>query len=347
MKKDYIIKKNGLYHGDKNITKILPTCMQEFIKVDKDVTLRDIFKMLNKHKEFFSTLFFGHYCKEYISKKYKISANSISVVYNFVTEKPNQLAILEEKLANDTINIVYSGGGAPSKSPDLVIKVLAKLLETDLDFKFYWVGSLTPPFKKIQLFNSFAELVKTDHRVEFLGKVPRQEAEDIIAKSNVFFAPSRREGCPMALLEAMRIGAISVVSDYNIANKELIEHDYDGFIVDHTDIASVVDTLEMIILNHKQLEYMYDNSARKFKDKLSFKVWKDQMDSIIYSKGDMILVKRGNNFDYKKYMFQRFQLSIQMVYNKYALIFTEYLPCAWTVFKEYLKVRITNFIKKK
>lgn len=75
MKKDYIIKKNGLYHGDKNITKVLPTCMQEFVKIDKDVTLRDIFKMLNKHKEFFSTLFFGHYCKEYIEYALKIRKN--------------------------------------------------------------------------------------------------------------------------------------------------------------------------------------------------------------------------------------------------------------------------------
>ena len=64
--KQYVLKKDGLYYGRDNITDIMPTKLQEFVKINKGVTLRDIFRMLNKNKKFFSILFKEHYCKEYI-----------------------------------------------------------------------------------------------------------------------------------------------------------------------------------------------------------------------------------------------------------------------------------------
>ena len=62
----YVLKRRGVYKGKKNITNVLPTLMQEFITIDKNVTLRDIFKMLYKYKNFFSVLFYQHSFKEYV-----------------------------------------------------------------------------------------------------------------------------------------------------------------------------------------------------------------------------------------------------------------------------------------
>lgn len=62
----YVLKKKGLYKGKKNVTDILPTLMQEYITIEKDVTFRDIFKMMYKHKRFFSILFYQHYFEQYV-----------------------------------------------------------------------------------------------------------------------------------------------------------------------------------------------------------------------------------------------------------------------------------------
>lgn len=77
--KQYVLKRDGLYYGRDNITDIMPTKLQEFVKINKGVTLRDIFKMLNKNKKFFSILFNEHYCKEYI--KYGLKVKSCGTNY--------------------------------------------------------------------------------------------------------------------------------------------------------------------------------------------------------------------------------------------------------------------------
>ena len=82
----YVLKKKGLYKGRKNVTGILPTLMQEFITVDKNVTIRDICKMMYRHKNFYSLLFFQHYCGDYIelilsTKKAKVQEYDILNVY--------------------------------------------------------------------------------------------------------------------------------------------------------------------------------------------------------------------------------------------------------------------------
>lgn len=82
----YVLKKKGLYKGRKNVTDLLPILMQEFITVDKNVTIRDLCKMMYKHKNFFSLLFHQHYCGDYLdlilnTKKSKIKEYDILNVY--------------------------------------------------------------------------------------------------------------------------------------------------------------------------------------------------------------------------------------------------------------------------
>ena len=189
--------------------------------------------------------------KRYINKRFSIKdTNKISVIYNFVGEHPQAEEYRSDKKANKTINIVYPGGCAGSKTPELVIRVLRELQKTDLDFKFYWMGGnyvhLSRYFPFLGM-NDIRKFVKDDNRIIFTGKIPREEARKIISNANIFFSPSRREGCPMALIEAMRIGAICIVSDFPIANKEIIEDGKNGYVIPHTNINGFVERITDII----------------------------------------------------------------------------------------------------
>lgn len=227
----------------------------------------------------------SHSGKEYIKKHFSIKeTNKISVVYNFVGEHPQAEKYRKEKLANKTINIVYPGGCAGSKTPELVIKVLRELQKTNLDFKFYWMGgnyvhlSRHLPFLGV---NDIRDFVKKDERIVFTGKVPREEANEIISRANIFFSPSRREGCPMSLIEAMRVGAICIVSDFPIANKEIIKDGVNGYVIPHKNINSFVERIKDIVNNHADYRHIYENSYKSYYEELRYESWKKQMDDII------------------------------------------------------------------
>lgn len=223
--------------------------------------------------------------KEYIKKRFSIKDDKkISVIYNFVSEHPEAYEYRNIKKGNETINIVYSGGCAGSKTPDLVIRVLKELQKTNLKFNFFWMGgfyihlSRYFPFLKIDDIRKF---VSNDERIIFTGKIPRKEANEIISNANIFLSPSRREGCPMSLIEAMRVGAVCLVADYPIANKEIIKDGINGYIISHKDITGFVERISDIINRHKEYIHIYENSYKSYKENLCFSNWKNKMDKLL------------------------------------------------------------------
>lgn len=223
--------------------------------------------------------------KRYISKRFSIKdTDKISVIYNFVGEHPLAEKYRKKKIINNTINIVYPGGCAGSKTPELVISVLKELQKSDLNFKFYWMGGnyvhLSRYFPFLGM-NDIRDFVKKDERIIFTGKIPREEANEIISNANILFSPSRREGCPMSLIEAMRVGAICIVSDFPIANKEIIEDGKNGYVIPHTNINGFVERITDIITNHEKYIHIYDCSYKSYREGYAYDSWKTQMDNII------------------------------------------------------------------
>lgn len=146
---------------------------------------------------------------------------------------------------------------------------------------FYWLGITTPPLKKFQPFDDIRQVLPEDERVIVAGLIPQQKAAEIIASCNVFLAPSRREGFPMALLEAMRIGCIPVVSDFKIANQEIIRNGINGYVIPHKDVKAFVDRLSDIVKNHENYKRVYEESYKTFIEELSFPVWRKHIHSVI------------------------------------------------------------------
>ena len=66
----------------------------------------------------------------------------------------------------------------------------------------------------------YAENLKVENRVHFLGY--RNDITSIIKSCDIFCFPSRREGLPVALMEAMAGGLPIVASDVR-GNRELVK----------------------------------------------------------------------------------------------------------------------------
>lgn len=105
--------------------------------------------------------------------------------------------------------------------------------------------------------------------------------------------PSRGEGCPISLIEAMRGGCISIISDAKHGSLEIVENQKDGFIVKQGSASDIVRTIDDIIVNHTKYLSMYDYSIEKFKSSLEYSVW--------FKKMSNILQKNYNHKKRKKY----------------------------------------------
>ena len=215
----------------------------------------------------------SYYNKAYLQTKFKIQdSNKIQVVYNFIMPPADSNPAIEKDKQPPEHIIVYAGGGAPTKSPELVYSILMKLLKTSAKFRFYWLGNTNPPLKKLQTFKKIEQLVPNDPRVVFTGRIPRNEAMTILRQANIILIPSRREGCPITLLEAMSNGIIALTSDYENGCREIIESAQCGKIIPHHKTDEFISTILDIIDNPSNYNHCYNASKKYFQDELSFKM---------------------------------------------------------------------------
>lgn len=207
------------------------------------------------------------------------NVGKIEMVYNFV--KDDLSYNIKDKSERDELIIVYPGGASLMKYPEMVLLALKRLVKTDLIFKFYWLGSTTLPLSKMSVPKSLDQLIPVDERVIVTNKIPRREAEMIIANANIFILPSRAEGCPVSLMEALRSGCIPIVGDAKHVCREILEDGQIGKIVKHGSHKELFEAIKDILENHPSYKGEYTKSLEYSKNILAQSVWKDKMVSII------------------------------------------------------------------
>jgi glycosyltransferase involved in cell wall biosynthesis len=223
----------------------------------------------------------SEYGKKFLIDRFRIKkTEKIKVIYNFVeTSKSPKL----DKVSHKPLRIVYPGGTSIEKSVDVIQKLIYRLIDSDLDFEFYWLGGTKLPSANLSIFglHETYDLFKSDPRLTITGKLSREKAIEIIESANIFLLPSRGEGCPMTLLEAMRGGCIPVISDSKHGSRELVEASGVGFITKQGSSSDIFDKLSYIITNHNKYIDQYTQSFRFLTDNLSHVIWADKMEKVM------------------------------------------------------------------
>ena len=273
----------------------------------------------------------SHYNKIYLQDKFGIKDNrKIQVVYNCMKPTAAPPSIAKKKASTHAPVIVFAGGGAPTKSPELVHSVLMDLLKTPNPFRFYWLGNTNPPLKKIQFLKKIEQLVPDDPRVIFTGKIPRSEATAILNQANIILIPSRREGCPMTLIEAMSAGVIVVTSDYENGCREIIESAKCGKILPHKNTKEFTRTILDIISHPTAYDYCYDAAKEYFEKKLSYAAWKDNMNALIHETA----LQHTQRMSFSKHKYEGIAARWKKCrrWNSIHMLFHETLPSAIAFF---------------
>ncbi|MFQ8892575.1 MAG: glycosyltransferase family 4 protein [Clostridium sp.] len=164
--------------------------------------------------------------------------------------------ILNEFNIKDEVVLVSVGELSNRKNHKVILKALEKVKG---NFKYIICGQGA---KKEELIKLSKEL-NLQEKVEFLGY--RQDVKEILKASDIFCFPSKQEGLPVALMEAMASGLPVICSDIR-GNKDLIENKKGGYLLKSYDIDEYSIKIQELIENKVLREEMGNFNLEKIKD---------------------------------------------------------------------------------
>lgn len=151
----------------------------------------------------------------------------------------------------------FVGKIGPNKNPHLVLDAIAALREQGVEAHALFVG----PFANASFEDSFrsrAGELHLEDKVTFTGFT-----DDVVTQfgeMDVFVLPSRHEGMPGALAEALTAGLPAVVSDVGQMGDH-VRGAHAGFVV-RADVSSVLEAL--LELQDKEVRQRFGRNAREY-----------------------------------------------------------------------------------
>lgn len=180
------------------------------------------------------------------------------------------------QIESNTFTILFVGGLFKRKGIDDIIKIIEQLgRRTDKKICFIIVGENNKTAEQINYSN---ELAKVNSRFKSINVILTGQQYNISSYykiANVFLFPSKREGLPNVVLEAMSSGLPVIMNEIDGLTDYLIDNEKDGWII-KDDINSYVVKLLDLIKNPSGLEQMSLCAKQKIESRFSKKVILDK-----------------------------------------------------------------------
>lgn len=126
------------------------------------------------------------------------------------------------------------------KGLDRLIEAFAKTNHSD--WRLVIAGNKGPHTEELY---QLVEKYKISEKVQFLGAV--KEIDKVFSATKIFVLPSRSEGFPNALIEAMANGVASISFDINAGPSDIIKNNYNGFLVQNGDINELANNIQLLM----------------------------------------------------------------------------------------------------
>ncbi|MFK8009449.1 MAG: glycosyltransferase family 4 protein [Saprospiraceae bacterium] len=206
----------------------------------------------------------AQYQKEYYGKNIPIEVipNALRPVLHFPNIQKEKIILAVGRLRD------------PLKGFDRLIEAFAKIKAKD--WKLVFAGGDENGF---DLKKQAKELRVLD-RIGFLGQV--RDLDPIYAKASIFVIPSRSEGFPNALCEAMAAGLPCIAFDFIAGPRDIITHEEDGIIVEDGNISKLAEAIDSLIENKEKRSILGEN-AEAIQERLSQNVIGKKMLSFVLS----------------------------------------------------------------
>ncbi|MBI5361181.1 MAG: glycosyltransferase family 4 protein [Planctomycetes bacterium] len=186
----------------------------------------------------------------------------ISVIPNGI-EKPIVQKIDREnltmnvKFANEDILICMAGRLTEQKNPLFLLEIANELKKQSNRYKFIVAGDGP-------LYGAMSERIKAlglENAICLLGW--REDPDSVLAACDICISTSRWEGMPYSILEAFALEKPVVATDVD-GNRDLVEHNKDGLLVQEGNIVNFVRAIKELAENTALKSTLTENAVRKF-----------------------------------------------------------------------------------
>lgn len=161
----------------------------------------------------------GDMQREFVMK-YGVPVSRCPVVYTGVADPGEMQARLADQ--RPELRLIFAGGfNTAIKGADLVFDAVRCGEQDWRGVHLEWFGEI-PRHRRRQL--------EKYNFVTLHGHVSRERFLEVMKTADILLLPSRYEGCPMTMLEAMAHGVVPVASDGVGAMSEIVTSGKDGFI---------------------------------------------------------------------------------------------------------------------
>ncbi|MCS6922926.1 MAG: glycosyltransferase, partial [Fimbriimonadales bacterium] len=146
-----------------------------------------------------------------------------------------------EGIQEDALLIVHIGRFTKQKNHEMLIRAFAQLRPpASARLLLVGEGELQPQMEQLVRDLGLAE------QIRFLGV--RSDIPELLNASDIFVLPSRWEGNPMSVMEAMAAG-LPVVATAVGGVPELVENGASGLLVPSDDVAALAQALQTLVDN--------------------------------------------------------------------------------------------------
>jgi len=149
------------------------------------------------------------------------------------------------------------------KDLDLAMRALADLKDLS------WTWTIAGDGSQMETLQSMANEFGIADRIHFIGWQSAAQLKEQYRAANIFLFPSRHEGMPNAVLEAMASG-LPVVATRIAGNEELVVNGETGALVPTEDVDSLRESLRPLLVDAKMRERMGRASRQRVEQSFSW-----------------------------------------------------------------------------
>lgn len=143
------------------------------------------------------------------------------------------------------------------KGFDNLIELVAPILKKNPEWNLIIAGSGEVGLKYLK---SIASRNQVTNQIEFIGFV--SNISDYMYNASIYILPSRYEGLPMVLLEAMSQGMACIAYDCKTGPSDIIDNNYNGLLIEDQNKIEMIEGLKILIQNENLRQKLSNNAIR-------------------------------------------------------------------------------------
>ena len=209
-------------------------------------------------------------------------ANGIEIDSNFQ---------LKQKKYDNVLHLLYFGRLENNQKGILYLPEIGQILkEKNILFNLDIIGD-GPDF---DLLKEKIKNLKLENNIKLLGRKNHNELLTIISKYHIFLMPSKYEGHPIALLEAMAYGIVPIVTNVNNAIEQTVKNGINGFLCDKQNVKKFSEKILFLHKNRNKLKDMSKEAYLTIKNNFSIEKMGEKYLQIFNKKNKVIRSKKMN-----------------------------------------------------